>query len=91
MLSSGRLRVLCNRTQPIKQLCRPPAFIRLWRAADEAGVSGGREPVSSVGGVMTKEGRVEDVGRSRGMFSAERERERDWGTAVESVFILGKY
>lgn len=25
---------------------------------------------------MTKEGRVEDAGRNRGMFSAERERER---------------
>lgn len=26
---------------------------------------------------MTKEGRVEDVGRNRGMFSAERERETE--------------
>lgn len=38
---------------------------------------GGREPVSWAGGVMTKEGRVEDVGRNRGMFSAERKRERE--------------
>lgn len=38
---------------------------------------GGRELVSWAGGVMTKEGRVDYVGRNRGMFSAERERETE--------------
>lgn len=87
-------RVLCDCTQPTKQLCRPLAFIPLWQKANEAGMSGGREPSwrARLEGWWRRREGWRTWGETEECFQLrERERERDWGTAVESVFILGKY